>query len=304
MLAASRSGTGKGADDSVINHCKDNIPVSRRAFSLKPGFTRVIWNEIKSPKEKYYSSIQEKYAIKEVQDIEDILLEKVSKLSGLTLTEIQKKFSIEIPQGKSASSALVRAALGFPIRGKPIREIEQAGIVIKIIPVNTANDMPWESMSFPYQPLKEIALEETFEDSELYQLIQGLLIIPIYRLHKKRSNNNQVIGRPFVWRPDMEELNVIEEEWQKYRAIISTELKVEKKYFKQNGDEQQAEKLKKEYRVVTNLPKESQTNIIHIRPHARDSRDLDPTLPAGLQICKQSFWLNKKFLKALILKNK
>jgi len=42
--------------------------------------------------------------------------------------------------------------------------------------------------------------------------------------------------------------------------------------------------------------------IIHIRPHAKNSQDLD-VMPNGTFTTKKSFWLNQKYLKQVIENN-
>ena len=60
---------------------------------------------------------------------------------------------------------------------------------------------------------------------------------------------------------------------------------------------------KKGYKeVISNIPKESETEIIHLRPHAQDSNDRDIDT-FGTSAVKQSFWLNKKFVEKLLKKS-
>ena len=45
---------------------------------------------------------------------------------------------------------------------------------------------------------------------------------------------------------------------------------------------------------------EKETKIIHIRPHGQNSKDRDED-NFGTSVIKQSFWLNKKFVKKLVI---
>ena len=58
-------------------------------------------------------------------------------------------------------------------------------------------------------------------------------------------------------------------------------------------------KSKKGFKEVSGLSKESETSIIHMRPHGRDSNDRDEDA-LGNSIVKQCFWLNKKFVQKLL----
>jgi hypothetical protein len=53
--------------------------------------------------------------------------------------------------------------------------------------------------------------------------------------------------------------------------------------------------------VKNNLPKESETTFIHMRPHARNADDIDKSL-LKTEITKQCFWFNKSFIQSLISK--
>jgi DNA mismatch repair protein MutH len=77
-----------------------------------------------------------------------------------------------------------------------------------------------------------------------------------------------------LWRPSAEELDVIEHEWTMFRDLISSG----------KADE---------------LPTESQTMAIHVRPHGRVASDTDPT-PGGGSVTKKSFWLNKRFVQRIL----
>ncbi|MFN5223910.1 MAG: hypothetical protein ACK5DJ_06965, partial [Bacteroidota bacterium] len=55
---------------------------------------------------------------------------------------------------------------------------------------------------------------------------------------------------------------------------------------------------KKGFVQKNNLPGESDTKYIHMRPHGRDSNDLDDSIK--VKITKQSFWFNKSFIQKLI----
>lgn len=291
VLAATRSGRG-GPDDWVEQPNNYNIKTARkRAFTLKPNFTRVLWNELNKTE---YDSLQEKHKINNVEQIERILLDRLSRFKGKSLHQLSKEYSIDINKSKSAAASLLRASLGFKGKFKPIKELEQLGLVVKMVPVGTMDATPWEGTSFPYQPLGEIREEGSFDKSELLINLQGIVFIPVYRDQRKRDSlRNDIVGQPFIWRPSAAELSIIKREWEKYRRVIRTGVKTERVQVN----------TEKGYKIVNNLPNESETQIIHMRPHARDSYDLDPSLPAKLELCKHSFWLNKQFVKKLIEDN-
>ena len=47
------------------------------------------------------------------------------------------------------------------------------------------------------------------------------------------------------------------------------------------------------------LPKMSESKMLHVRPHARDKFDTFPT-HYGQDVIKKSFWLNAKFIETIV----
>lgn len=82
------------------------------------------------------------------------------------------------------------------------------------------------------------------------------------------------LSRAFFWSPTDGQLLDIGREWKMYQAHIRR-------------------------RGAVALPRESETNYIHIRPHGRDSKDLDPTAKI-LPTTRKSFWLNREFLAIIV----
>ena len=292
VLAASRSGAGGGKDLVDQPNNPSVFKALKRSFTLKPFFTKVIWNELNK---KEYDSLHEKYEFNSIKGIEKILIEKVNGFVGKSLFKIAKEYNVDVKNGKAAAASLLRAALGFKGKFKPIKELEQLGLTVKMVPVNSKNGTPWEATSFPYQPLGEIAEEKNFDESELIEHLQGIIFIPVYRATRTRKSlKDEIVGTPFIWRPNERELKTIKKEWESYRSTIRNGVTTERVH----------NNTKKGHKVVNNLPNESTTEIIHIRPHTNTSYDLDPSMPPELELCKQSFWLNKQFVKQLIANNK
>ncbi|MFM9051933.1 MAG: hypothetical protein ACKOKF_06410, partial [Bacteroidota bacterium] len=84
----------------------------------------------------------------------------------------------------------------------------------------------------------------------------------------------------------------IQKEWERCRDIIRSGIIIKKKMTAN----------KKGFVMTNNLPGESDTEYIHMRPHARDSDDIDTSIP--VRISKQCFWFNKGLMQSLVLKRK
>lgn len=290
VLAASRSGAGKLEEkkwpDQPVQHL--SIKARQRAFSLKPSFTKVLWSELNN--KDAFDQIIHKSKFSNYQELEKIILEKLNKWEGKTLKEFAIYYDLEMNSSKNAAATIVRTALGFEGKNKPIKEIEQLGLIVKMTPLRKSDNFPYESMSFPFQPLGEIREETRFDESEFYTYLQGFILIPIYRDERAKMDLDKMIfGKSIIWRPEKKDLLGIQAEWELYNKTINDGIKIVRK--KTNN--------RKGYIQQNNLPKESQTQYIHMRPHGRNSDDIDKSLPE-LSITKQCFWFNKKLIQRLI----
>jgi DNA mismatch repair protein MutH len=117
-------------------------------------------------------------------------------------------------------------------------------------------------------------IEEEWEDSDLLSRIEHMLFVPVRGLTRSTPLDGCTIGAPVYWEPTADQLATIEREWRTYRDLI------------RSGR-------------ADDLPKESQTTAIHVRPHGRDSTDRDEAPGTDTQI-RKSFWLNKRFVQEIL----
>jgi DNA mismatch repair endonuclease MutH len=293
ILAASRSGAGKLTEDQWPE--QPNQTYSRtarqRSFSLKPSYTKTLWSALQNKKE--FDRIMDIASYESYEELEKIILERLNRWKGHTLAEFSKVHGINPGKGKNAESSILRKALGFEEKGGPIKEILEMGLKVKMIPARKSDMYPFEAMSFPFQPLGELAEEERFDDSDFYTYLQGFLLIPLIRESREDKRFDKVFfGKSFIWRPSHDELVLIQSEWEQIRDVVRAGIHVKKK----------ATKSKRGYIQQNNLPGESETKCIYMRPHARDADDLDES--ANVRICKQSLWFNKSFIQRKLLESK
>jgi hypothetical protein len=182
--------------------------------------------------------------------------------------------------------------------------LEDYKIRVKFIPVDN-NYKCHEAMSFSYCSLYNIYLEDwdskdQFETATLKKEFDfNYLFIPVIKLKKNGLYNNFMdweIGNLSFWQPNNYLISMVGNEWNNIKKII------------QNGVEIEQVKYGSKFRNNNNLPKQSETNYIHLRPHGKDGSDIDikyfKFTNEKVAITKQSFWLNKKFINQLLINNK
>ena len=294
VLAPSRSGSGgrdktgklKDLVKQPINTYSDNA--LKRSFSLKQSFTNQRWNELN--KKLKYESIIDSLEIIDFNNFEDTILESINKYKNKSIQELTDIFSLNINnKSKNLIATIIKKSIGFSSVSSNIKEFEQLGIVVKTIKVRKKDNYPFEAISFPTMKLQEFT-KECWNESTFKEYIYKILFIPVYSDNKNATLQAKHIGNSFFWSPSFEEKKIIEKEWNRYKSeVLSKKCKVNK--IKINS--------KKGFKEVSALSKESETSIIHMRPHGKDSNDRDED-GFGNSIVKQCFWLNKGFIQKLL----
>ena len=293
ILSTSRTTGGKTIDgeNDMVKQPNTNFEsyVKKRAFSLKQSFTKQFWQEYKKPES--FESIVESLNVSKTKNFEDELMKSFAPYIGKDIGEIAERFEIPIPSSKSAVATIVKKMIGFKSVKSKIKEFEQLGILVKTVPIKTSDNSLFESISFPKFLIREFT-NENWDESTFSNYINRILFVPVSRKKKKGVDiKDRVLEKPFFWSPSTSQLKLIIDEWEIYKTQASEKLVIyEKPWDNKKGYIEQ----------ITNLSNEKETKIIHIRPHAQNSKDRDVD-NFGTSVIKQSFWLNKKFVKKLVI---
>lgn len=229
----------------------------------------------------------------------DIIISEIQNLIGnKNISEIIN-FETDNIYNKSAVSVIVKNHIDKNSFYN-LEVLKDYGISLKFIPVNFKYES-FEAMSFSNISLYNIIFEDwqsqNIEDSASLKkkLDFSFLFIPIIKVKTKGSYNDYrdwKIGDFSLWQPNSKELELIGLEWINTKNIIK------------KGVHLKAVKYGNSYRTSNNLPNQSETNFIHLRPHAKNSQDYDVPYykytNGQVEITKQSFWLNKKYLNNLL----
>ena len=180
------------------------------------------------------------------------------------------------------------------IRDEYADEFEKANIKVKTIRIEENNSMR-ESMSFP--PFKFMDLvEEEYDDSTLHNYFEETRLF--FFVWKKDGDVYRVKGCQ-LWNMSHTDLEVtVRKEWEQYKHFIKYGVEFTKCI-------DSAGKIS----FKNNLPNKSDTEIIHVRPHATKAayrfnnseeygnveRDAN-MLPNGEYMTTQSFWINNSYI--------
>lgn len=242
----------------------------QRAFCLKNSYMSYILNHyIVNKTEKYESVIKDAKILKE-QTLEQYIISKLQPYYNQDIEFLKHKFNIPYQASNKSFTYLLAKGM-LEVVNEKIEEFEKANIKIKAIRLKP-NGMPKESMSFPAFKYTDI-VKENWLDSELYEIFSTTKYLFI--IYQYLDEDTLIFKKAMFWNVPEKDLNTeIKRVW-----------------------ENTVEKIKNnEY---DNLPKISESPILHVRPHARNARDTYPTLD-GKQAIKKCFWLNANYIKQQI----
>lgn len=264
----------KAADSSrrVAQPVTTFEPVAKpRAFALKPAFTYALYQRSKGSAREM-DSLMEALGVSDVEDFEQAILERFQRFEGRQLGDVARELGVHPGSSKNYAAGVIRLALGARTTKDSIKEFVEMGITVRMTRVSPARS-PYEAMSFPAFRYLDL-VEEEWENSTLLDQLDGLFIFPLEGSVRETPSQRCVVRSPVLWRPTTEELTVVKREWTRYRDLV------------RSGH-------------AADLPPASETTIIHVRPHARDARDMDEAPGAGA-VVKKSFWLNRRYIQDLL----
>ncbi len=242
----------------------------QRAFCLKNSYMSYILNHyIVNKTEKYESVIKDAKILKE-QTLEQYIISKLQPYYNQDIEFLKHKFNIPYKVSNKSFTYLLAKRM-LEVVNEKIEEFEKANIKIKAIRLRP-DGMPKESMSFPTFKYTEI-INENWLDSELYETFSTTKYL--FMIYQYLDDNTLIFKKAMFWNVPEKDLNTeIKRVW-----------------------ENTVEKIKNnEY---DNLPKISESPILHVRPHGQNKNDTYPTLD-GKNSTKKCFWLNASYIKKQI----
>ncbi len=261
----------KGADSQSLRiQPFGDVRARSRAFALKPSFTTDLYEQSVSERED--ESLVRNLGATATASFEDQLLERFERFEGRTVGDVAAELRVPLSASKSYSAQVLRRAFGARNFNSRIREFEEMGLTPRVSRVDSTS-MPYESLSFPAFRYKEL-IEETWEDSDLLSRVEYMLVLPLQGKRKNTPQADCLLRSPVFWRPSAAELETIHREWELFRLEI------------REG-------------MANHLTPASETVAIHVRPHARNSGDVDFAPIVG-PVIRKSFWLNRPWVQAML----
>lgn len=276
------------AEKSLREQPFSSIKAKQRAFSFKQWYINYILKrfEWKNPWYERLFKNTEKEWFNFKQELENLFKPFIWK----TALEIWEKFDFKYMWQKNYYSVLSNKIMWVTKIDK-IEEFNKANIKLKTIRIAPNWNLK-EDISFPNFKFNELIKEE-WEDSKLYNLLESQkFFFIIYKITTKTAsefdklsdeekNNFLVLDKVVLWNTPAKDIEEkAKKTWNKTIKIIQDWVIITKKWDK----------------LYNNLPSASETDMIHVRPHAINRDDVDE-LPDGKKLTKQCFWFNRDYIK-------
>ena len=263
-LGACTKGATKATSMQEQPH--STIKAPGRALCFKQSYINHVFQVLRDRKknrsEAHFLTEDETFE-KRIQSLFSPYLEK-------TVSELKRELAIG-DTAKNLNALIARKILGFSRKNTQFYEFEAANIQIKTIRIES-NGTVRENMSFPAMVYTDIVNQE-WEDSALYQELTSKFIFVFFK--KTPDGSDYTLAGYRFWNMPEKDLEVVHEKvWERTKECIAKD-------------------------DFGNLPKISDHQIAHVRPHARNKEDVMLT-PSGRYEYKRCFWLNSEYIRTLI----
>lgn len=266
----------KAKNSSVVrDQPRSRVPAKPRAFSLKQTYLNYLIQKKLLGKDVDSDSIYK--SAPKSKTLEEVVQDKFKKYIGKTDKQIMREIGWQTTaQPKSYKRLLVNRVLTGTGSNK-IEELEKANVTMKVVTLESSGTLK-ESISFPAFDYKDLVTQVWYdEDSERMSDFHAALEMKKFLFivfQKIKGSDDIVLKKAVFWNFPMADLDEAERVFDRTIACIN-----EGRY--------------------EDLPKMTESNVAHVRPHGADSNDTIET-PQGTQEMKKSFWLNARYIQTAL----
>ena len=188
-------------------------------------------------------------------------------------------------KNKSFSRIVIEKYLNEKLAPSNLQEIQNNKNFITRTVAISKSYVPLDTIRLVDSPLIQLA-DEKWESSILNNNLNRILIIPFLVLDRNLGQPYRTVGKSFIWEVNDIERKGIEDEWYLFKNL--SQKGVTPNTLQKRGDQ--------------TFLTEKNTQYIHMRPHSTKGKyELDKF---GNNIRKMAFFLNKGYLRKLLMINK
>lgn len=287
---------GSTAEGSMRKQRDNNAPKAReRAYSLKQSYMTSILNNYIYGEKEDENIIKDINRLKRV-DLEEYILDKIKPYFGKSQADLKREFNISTSP-KSLNYILISKILNVSSIDEAC-EFKKSGMKFKTISVESNGNSIKQHMSFPVIKFMDIISQDWEESDVKNQLVDTKYMFAIF---KKDEEYNKYENSPKIQEEHLFLNNIVF-----FQLPESDEDEVKRVWMKaiesiKNGAGLRRVKYGKGFRMENNLPKQSESEITHMRPHSTKSGYTSDSpyadeLPNGEYMTKQCFWFKNTYI--------
>ncbi len=258
----------KGAKGGRRTQPHSDVPARPRAFAWRPAYTTHL----------YHSHPTELPRLPEITAVDELIArveQRLLPLAGHSVEDLRARFATSVnPSAKNVGSATFRRILSGG-EENITAALETLGVTVRVTRVDPLTLRPREAISFSPFDFIEVA-ETPWDESDVLATLGRILFIV---LDAPRGSNvgEARLRNVIMWSADSGTISTMAHEYEMFRRAL-----------------REAE--------PRDWLRSSATEVLHVRPHGRDSRDVVP-LPGGGTHVRSSLWLNQAFVQDVIVQH-
>lgn len=276
------------------------IPAKTRAWCYKQSYmTYVLRNYFSKKKDETEGAIfsNQNVLLLRNRTFAEALEEITAPYIGKTKAELCAELDVQA-EAKNIFHMLASRML---TNGKDkVVEFEKGGITIKTIRLEQ-NGKIREAFRFADVDFEEVDQAPSFDESKLSEFLESTLF---YIVVFQNNGKDYVFKTAFLWHLPIEDIERVKKDFYDLQSVVRVGIHFDVVQWA-NGP-----------RVLNNLPKPENSEIIHVRTHAQNSyyifddergaigkgniSDTVPVPHTGHRCTRHSYWLNKAYILSVV----
>ena len=262
----------------------------RRSFTFKTTYMTQFIRRLMNEDEKNEKIVSDISLLKE-KSFEEIVLSSFEPYIGKTKEVLARLFHVHVPKrnDKASSAMLAKKMLNLKNDIQETEEFKKAGISVKIITVEKGKKKTTEGLKITMPDYPEFSpldlVQETWETSTLKEYLSSIQFL--FVVFEKDNDTTFFKGAKF-WRLPYNDLeNEVRKTWEETKNVFKNGVELTYKKYKRP-----LKSTGKEYYVLNNLPKSSDTPMLHMRPSSKYAC-YDSNESYAMQLPVKSKWFER-----------
>ena len=255
----------KGAKGKTRTQPFSKAPAKPRAFAWRPFYTTSLFQRADNPTPRLP-------VVRSIEDVARRVRERLEPFVGAEVEQLRARHASQVnPKANNVAAATFRRILSGGDEDL-MTALERLGTTMRVSRVDPKTLRPREAVSFTPFDFREVAATP-WEESEVLAMLGRILFI-VLDAPKGAKVGEARLRSVVMWSAGPETIASMEREYERFRRAFREE-------------------------PPSEWPGQRTTEVLHVRPHGRDGRDVVP-LPNGRMHVRSSLWLNQRFVQGVI----